>query len=218
MTLNIETVALAVIAMLSPLLLSWLTNRNAQKNRELEWARTDRVAELAAQTSEKMLKKQDTNIAVLEETAKAAAVATQQLDGQLKGIHTLVNSNLTTALQSELNSTERELEALREIRDIKRDAGKHISVEAASVIETAAKRAVELRGILNERRETDTVASAQASAGETRALAMEAAIAVAPAAAAKAARAEVPPVVTEVVPPVVKTAVIEALEEHDKKS
>lgn len=217
MPLNIETVALAVIAMLSPLLLSYLTTRNARIDREHAWAREDRVAELAAQTSRKMLEKQDTNIAVLEQTAKVAAAGQQQLDGQLKGLHTLVNSNLTIALQAELGSTERELEALREVRELKRGDGEKISAEAGAVIKTAEERVLELRRILADRRKTDALATAQAAGGDARALAMEAAAEAAPAAAAKAARDHVPPVVVEVVPPVVKTVVKEALKEHDKK-
>lgn len=206
----------AVPAMLSPLLLSWLNNRNTQQAREQDWARQDEVAKRAAETSHKMLARQDAATAALETASRATDLARQETYSQLSAIHTLVNSNMTAALQAELDSTKRELVALREIMELKAAAGQEPSVEALAVIETAERRIAELDALLAERQRKDEIAKAQIEGGQQAGKIADAAVIAAKPAAEEAARKIVPPVVTEVVPPVVKAAVKEALVEHDK--
>lgn len=206
----------AVPAMLSPLLLSWLTNRNARKDREQDWARQDQVANRVAEVSRQLLARQESTAIALEKSMLATTIAREQTFSQLDAISTMVDGNVTVVLQAELESTQRELTALREIMEIKRTAGQTASADATMVIATAVKRIVELQKLLADRRERDAVARSQIDSGNRRSYAAEAAALAAPAAAEKAARKIVPPVVTEVVPPVVKAAVKEALAEHDK--
>lgn len=200
----------------SPLLLSWLTNRNVRKNREQDWKRQDEVANRAAEASRKMLSRQDAATAAQEEATRTAVVARQQSFALQSATHTLVNSNYGVVLKAELDSTKRELAALREIMALKAAAGQQPSVEALSVIETAERRIVELEAILADRHRKDELAMAQIEEGQTAGRIADAAAIAAKPAAEEAARKVVPPVVTEVVPPVVKAAVKEALAEHDK--
>lgn len=218
---SMENVYLALIvavpAMLSPLLLSWLTNRNSRRDREQEWERQDRVAERAAEASRKLLARQDTAIAVQEEALRAATTDRALTQSQLKALHTLGNSGLTAALKAELNSTRRELTALREIMTLKVAAGRPSNGNTKVVIEMAERRIEELETNLADRKSKDELATAQVEEGATAAKITEAVAVASKPAAEDAARKVVPPVVTEVVPPVVKAAVKEALAEHDKK-
>ena len=66
-----------------------------------------------------------------------AAVWKRQ-DRKLGEIHTLVNSNMTAAMQGELDSTIRERAALIELKASRKDAGKDPSPDALAAI--AAER------------------------------------------------------------------------------
>lgn len=216
-----ENVYLALIvaipALLSPLLLAWLTNWNARKDRKQDWQRQDEVASRAAEASRKLLASQEAARAALDINTRSADLSRREIYSQLTALHTLGNSHTTALIRAELDSTRRELAALREIMAIKIGAGHKPSVEALAVIETAERRIAELETLMAERKLTDELAMAQIEEGQTAGKMADAATVAAKPAAEEAARRVVPPVVTEVVPPVVKTAVKEALAEHDKK-
>lgn len=217
-----ESVYLALIvaipALLSPLLLSWLNNRNTRKDRELDWARQDQVAERAAEASRKLLARQDAAAAALEASTRDASLARRETNAQLVALHTLGNSHTTALIRAELDSTRRELVALREIVALKIASGSKPGVESLAVIETAERRISELETLMADRKRTDELAMAQIEEGQSAGRVAAAAERAAKPAAEEAARKIVPPVVTEVVPPVVKAAVKEALVEHDKTS
>lgn len=220
MLASMENVTLALIvavpALLSPLLLSWLNNRNARKDREQDWKRQDTVAERAAEASRKLLARQDATAAALEASTRAANLSRQETYAQLSALHTLGNSHTTALVRAELDSTRREVLALREIMVLKAEAGHTPSVDALAVIETAERRIAELEKFMVQRKLTDELALAQIEEGQAAGKMADAAAIAAKPAAEEAARKVVPPVVTEVVPPVVKAAVKEALTEHDK--
>lgn len=214
-------------AVATPIIVAWVQLKarrldaqieaeNRRIEKEQDWKRQDDVAARAAEASRLMLSSQAATTVAQEETTRANAVTRQETSSQLSAIHTLVNSNLSTAFQAELNSTRRELIALREIMAIKTASGSPPDADALAIIEVAERRVIELEEILEERRRKDALATAQVEDGQTASkIAAAVAVAAKPAAEA-AARKVVPPVVTETVPPVVKAAVKEALAEHDK--
>ena len=75
----------------------------------------------------------------------------KQTNGQLKEIHTLVNSNLTEALRAELESTMRELASLKLIVDLNRERGREPTIEALALIGSTEKRIKELQVNLDHR-------------------------------------------------------------------
>lgn len=132
-----EAVYLALIvaipAMLSPLLLAWLTNRNLRKVKEMDWARQDVVAMQAAVAAK-----------LLKENNQIVATATAETHQQLKVIHTLVNSTLTAALQGRLDAQKKGLILMKRIVDMNKTMKLEITSEALAEIEAAEKEIVDL--------------------------------------------------------------------------
>jgi flagellar biosynthesis GTPase FlhF len=92
-------IIIAVIAtIISPLILSWATGRQRRKEKVQDWAREDEVARRAQVAADNLLAGQTE----ATRQAKKAAAATKSA---LKEIHTLVNSDMTAARQSELTQT-----------------------------------------------------------------------------------------------------------------
>lgn len=207
-----------VTGVFGPWIMARQINRTRSAEKQEDWSRQDEVAKRAESTARKMLERQDAATEALEASTRSSMIARQQTHSQLVAIHGLVNSNLTAALQADLDSTHRELAALMEIVEMRHSAGQSASAETTAAVTRAKTRARELEKIMNERREQDQVAKAQIDKGDAYALASDAAVRAAPMAAGIAARKAAPPVVTEVVPPVVKEAVKEALEEHDSRT
>src|SRR6185503_6664284 len=101
MTAISDTVQLALIvaipAFAAPVLMAILTNWLASKDKKLDYARQDAVA-----------KKVEDAANLLRASNDKVAETTKVTNGKLDLIHTLVNSNMTAAMQSELNATVRE--------------------------------------------------------------------------------------------------------------
>lgn len=66
-------------------------------------------------------------------------------------IHKLVNSNMTSAMQSELDATVRDLSSLQEIVELKKAAGREPTTQALAVIKTAETKVKELTAALLDR-------------------------------------------------------------------
>lgn len=229
-----DTVTLALIAVGAPALMAVLTYllQKWGKNADAEAARllreedrkalrdtadrAEAVSNRAAEDARKALLRQDASTAALEASTRAAAIARRETNAQLQALHTLGNSHTTALVRAELDSTRREVAALREIVALKSEAGHKPSTSALVVIDMADKRIAELEALMADRKLSDELAMAQIEEGQSAGKAADAAAIAAKPAAEEAARKIVPPVVTEVVPPVVKAAVKEALNEHDK--
>ena len=130
-----DLVLVALIAACSPLLLAHLTNRQRRSDKREDWARSDAVAEKAAEAARLLL-------AANERVAETTAVTNEKLDV----IHGLVNSQMTAAIQAELGATERELVLLRRLAAI---AAPDDEVQAAEA--TATAKIAELRATLADR-------------------------------------------------------------------
>jgi hypothetical protein len=135
-------------------------------------ARTDAVAAQAAEAAALLLEKQDqvaertdavaaTLLHANEEVAVAARTSRDKLAGKLDVIHTLVNSNLTAAIQSELVAIENQLVMMHEMVDLRKAAGQATSAGTLAAIGSLETHIEELRTQLAERKRQDELANAQ---------------------------------------------------------
>jgi CO dehydrogenase/acetyl-CoA synthase alpha subunit len=177
-----DPVAIAAIAAIagmgtvfSPLILSHMAARARRTEKQLDWAREDKVAAQAAEAAALLLARQDAVaaqaaeaarllLAANERVARTAAVTNRKLDV----IHTLVNSNLTAAMQAEHDATVRTLAMMREVVDLRRAAGNEPSPETLAAIEATETRIGEQTAALDDRlAQTALAEQQQADAEET---------------------------------------------------
>jgi len=131
----------AVPAVLSPLLLSWLTNRHRRQEKFEDYERQDLVAAKAEEAARLLL-------AANERVAEATKETNEKLVDVAKVtgvIHTLVNSQLTGSKQSEFNAITRELALLQEI------GGSKPSERIRKAIKIAETSLAELAAVLADR-------------------------------------------------------------------
>lgn len=98
--LDVIIVAL-IVSLVAPILLAFITNRENRLTKKEQWAREDAVAAKAQQVVQTL--KENTTV----------------VNTKLDTIHTLVNSNMTAAMQSELAATRRELVLMKEVLALK---------------------------------------------------------------------------------------------------
>lgn len=154
-------------AFMSPLLLAWLNARTVQANKKADWDREDEVARRAAEAALALVAGQRVQIETAVETvslvkegisitsglAESSAAASVKQGEQLTEIHTLVNSNMTTALSNELTSYRALLVLLREdvIRLEEKDKNSLLYTEAVSSVQTTLKKIKELEEQIKNR-------------------------------------------------------------------
>jgi hypothetical protein len=143
-----------VVAVIGPLLLSWRQGIQRRKEKALDWEREDKVAEQARKAA-------DLLVAANERVAKTAEVT----NGKLDVIHTLVNSNMTAAMQAELDATTRELAMMREVIDLKQAAGKKPTPMALAAVTATESKIHELQTALADRLKQNELADAQMEGG-----------------------------------------------------
>ena len=137
-------VIVAISSMFGPVLMAWVTYRVQRAQRLEDWARQDEVARR------------------VEQVATHAAAAAQTTSDKLDVIHTLVNSNMTAALQSEFDAVTRELVMMKEVILLNRASGQEPSVDALAAITTTEAKIAELSSILTDRKTATDIASSHA--------------------------------------------------------
>ncbi len=131
----------AVTTTITPVSMALITARTARRDKLEDYARQDAVAAKAAEAAKLLIA---ANVRV-----EASARGTSD---KLDAIHSLVNSNMTAAMQAELDATVRELAMMREVIELKRTAGKEPSPESLAAKEMTKTRIAELTAALNDRR------------------------------------------------------------------
>jgi len=95
-------------------------------------------------------------ISIRSEDAKSYRLASSKLANQMNGkldlIHTLVNSNMTAAMQAEYDATVRLLAMMKELVAVKEAVGHKPSAVATKAIADTEDRVQELRAALNDRK------------------------------------------------------------------
>ncbi len=119
-----------------PLTYAWMTNRARQQEKREDFARQDVVAARL--------------LAANERVANDTKVTNTKLDT----IHTLVNSNMTAAMQAELDATTRELAVIRELIAVKQGIGQSPSVDALAAERAAHDKIAELTVVLTDRKKS----------------------------------------------------------------
>jgi hypothetical protein len=139
-TTLIVGIIVALGAIVSPFITAFMTNRNAARIKLADYAREDAVADKAALVAK----------AAQEAAHAAASIATIQ-GAKLDQIHTLVNSNLTAAMQDQLDARHATLALLKEAVDAKHAAGLTATKETFGAIESNTAKVEELTAQLADR-------------------------------------------------------------------
>jgi len=164
----VSAVIVGLIVAILPTLGTWIAiranGRERRKDQQATWDRDDKVAAKAAEAARLLLAAQQESIARTDAVAAHVAAATASTDGKLDAIHTLVNSDMTAARQSELDQTRVTLVMLRKVVALDHAAGREPSDADLATIETTEARIEELQAIL-----ADRLAQQQAVEAEARA-------------------------------------------------
>ena len=174
-----ETVQVALIAsIVGPVVLSViLAFFNGRAKRE-DWRRQDqleaikaeREKEVAAQASEAarlLLEAQKASEERLKEVAHLAKISNAKTEGSLKEIHTLVNSDMTAARQSELTQTQALLILMKSNKARDEAAGLKTSTSDQAAIDAQEIRVLELQRILDDRHDAQQRANHDTEKKET---------------------------------------------------
>lgn len=190
MSVGLTIAAVIFSSVTAPLIINLLTQRSRRAEKLEDYARQDKVAERAERAAEKvsevaeqaaeaaalLVQRQDAaaeaaaaaavdlvaaNDRLAKETVKAAVI----VNGKLDQIHTLVNSNLSAAMDDRLTAINALIVALKASEDQSPDALARIrSLEATSI---------ELDAQIADRRRQTKVADAQVEQGESGGLKAE---------------------------------------------
>lgn len=151
-------IVVAFAGMIGPVLLAIVGSRSRRAEKEQDWAREDEVAARAAKTAAALLAATDRTGAKVE-----------QVDGKVDVIHTLVNSGMTAAIESELEATVLSLASMREVAALRKETGRKPSTSTLAAIKAAEQRLALLRKTLAERaKQAKVVADQQANQASRR--------------------------------------------------
>ena len=141
-------IAIALIAaIVGPLLLAYLFNVQRSREKREQWQRED----TAAATASEMFR------ALLDEN-RGVKRSMDALNEQIDVIHVLVNSNMTAAMQAELDATVRDLASMREVIDLKRAAGHAPTPIALAAVKATEEAVAELTAKLGDRLKQNAIA------------------------------------------------------------
>src|SRR5688572_18678682 len=115
-----------VISTFTTVFMAWWLNKSHQEERRIDIKRQDLVS---------------------IQVVNASDITNEKLDT----IHILVNSNMTAAMQAELDATVRELAMMREVISLNKAAGRKPSAEAIAALEMTQEKINELRSQLEDR-------------------------------------------------------------------
>jgi ATP-dependent Lon protease len=152
----------------SPLLLAYMTNRHTRADRAADWERQDKVARKAAEAADLLITSNARMAAKASEAAQLLVIDNKKVAynaaltlNKLDAVHTLVNSGMTAAIQSELEAVERELILLREVSALRRASGGAIDPDTAAAIEVTKVKIAELTISLADRKAATKTAEAE---------------------------------------------------------
>lgn len=151
----------AVPAMLSPLLMAWLTNRNRRMEKQEDYKRQDDVAAKAEQVAQLLLDRQ-TEVsaattkaaALLEVNTKAVSETAAATQTQLKTLTGMVDGNFTRLMEAELEAIAHGLVLSRQVAALTFTAGHEPTSESVAAILATEVKIAELREAIAERKHT----------------------------------------------------------------
>lgn len=159
-------ISIAITSMLAaicgPLLLATLSNKHRRRERLEDYERQDAVAAQAAEAARLLLEAQSESIARTDEVARVARETAAATDSKLDVIHTLVNSQLTTALQNEMRELVHSRAMMLELIELKKANGLQPTHDTLDELGLAKARIAELQTVIEERAAQQQLAERQA--------------------------------------------------------
>ena len=141
----VGSAVLAIFASVTaPLILAHRTALLHREDREADWARQDAVAAAAREAADKVARQ----LLVVDQRVHATA---EKTNDKLDVIHTLVNSNMTAAMQAELDAIRREVVMMREVVALNLAAGREPTIETLAAIEATEEKILKLETQLADR-------------------------------------------------------------------
>jgi hypothetical protein len=190
-TIVVAAVSLIGVLAVGVLAPAWLLSRTEKihrEDREADWARQDKVAEKAAKAAEDLATSQkkiadqaavaaqllvDAQAETIRRTNEVAAAAAERdsqvalqlskIDAQAQRIHTLVNSDMTAARQSERDQTIAMTAVLRKVIALAESRGQVPDKTDIQALAAAERRVTELDQILADRLAQMRVVEAEAA-------------------------------------------------------
>jgi biopolymer transport protein ExbB/TolQ len=167
-----ETFWVAIIVLFtsvgSPILLAHLTSRRHRRERLEDYERQDRVARRVAEAAERLTKRQDQTAIKAAEAAELLLAANERVaatagvvNDKLDIIHTLVNSNMSAAMQAELDALETSVAMMTEVIDLKKAAGREPTQDALVALKSARAKVRESKVALADRTTQSELIEAQ---------------------------------------------------------
>ena len=121
--------------------------RRAAEQAEANHRRQDEVARTAAETAQANLQTAEANLAANERNRIVAVETSDKLDT----VHTLVNGQMTSAMQSELDAITRELVMMKELISLHKEAGKPPTRRTLADVRATERKLKKLSTTLKER-------------------------------------------------------------------
>lgn len=143
----------AGVAGASAILQSYLTARNLRREKIQDYARQDAVAAAALEAADKLATK-------LARTSEETNKQLESLHQTSKETHVLVNSSMTAAKQTALDSLRVQHRLMLEIIDLKKKAGLEPSVDTLTDVKATRAKIDELQADITQR---ETAAATAAS-------------------------------------------------------
>lgn len=137
-----------IVSLIAPTVLAIISGRQRREEKREDWRREDAVAAkalIAAKKAADVLEANNRTAAVL---AKNSHIITNE---KLDVIHALVNSNMTAALQAELDSYVSQVLLLKEIAELKSANGVRPSIDSDIAIKLLENKIAELTATLKDR-------------------------------------------------------------------
>jgi len=136
---------LIVTAIGAPMLLARQLNAQRREEKKEDWAREDKVAAKAAEAA-----------TLLVASNERAAQSAEEANGKLDVIHTLVNSNMTAAMEAQLVALQGQLVMMNRLAEITDP-----TVDEAAAIKAVQGQIAELTATLKDRLQATEVAQQQ---------------------------------------------------------
>jgi hypothetical protein len=124
----------------TPIVLEWIKKQARLEERTMDIAALKAVADKA-----------DEAAVLLKRNTAAAVEAAADTHGQLRVIHTLVNSQMTEAMQAKLDALEGQALLMREVMTMKKAQGQKPNPEAVAALRVVDDKIAEQKAALADR-------------------------------------------------------------------
>ncbi len=159
---QVQVVLVALlVSVVAPTILALITNRSRRADKAQDWARIDAVAAQAKADAVVAREGQEKAAQLLAENNKIVAETARDTTERLTVIHTLVNSNMTAAMQENLDATVRERVALKAQEAMLISFQHMVPPELSAAIALAEAKISELTIQLNDRKRQQGIVEAQ---------------------------------------------------------